>query len=562
NKISDYVNEILDVNKNNENLLLNSNNPSFYVHDDNRNLVLESDKYFSSKEYLLSRYRMSEDWEIGEKYYVTIKGKINDGNKFGVWNAKVANHFAFLKYNSELDLFRGSGIINSVWENDGFKTLSVYNYDRNNAEYSEIEWIKVEKNGFSNYSKAPEDKVHSQYPYSKIDDYNKYFENKESIKDVHIKNNDIHLDFKVDESLLERNKKYTFSFYARNKSKEDVRFVNEDLDMNFLIKKDEFKAYVDYIFIDEDMNVNDLLSRSKFVQESDEKDIHLDLFGFKLEKGLNKTDYLPNINDLEGGDLLSNIFNIDEKDNSNLLDTNIDNKRLKAINFDLETNNLIDNSNFDLINSPNYYPLSTIPKMYGGRYYTLSADIEYKNAKPGDQKRIGIEVKIMYEDGEVSFKGLWKYLESDKDNFNGRLSTTFKTDDKRVKNVSSLIIYTNLIESDYARISNPQLEEGKEVSPYKRSLNDLFKENENGINELVDVNQIKSKNVYTIEYFSSLNNYTYFDMEKLLKYKGPVEDSVYKLTKKSTDSTPPVYSYENNQNQQIIKNGESYTASI
>src|SRR5699024_10057523 len=218
--------------------------------------------------------------------------------------------------------------------------------------------------------------------------------------------------------------------------------------------------------------------------------------------------------------------------------------------------------NFDLINSPNYYHLSTIPKMYGGRDYTLSADIEYKNARPGDQRRIGIEVKIIYEDGETSFKGLWKYLESDIDNFNGRISTTFKTADKRVKSVSSLILYTNLIESDYARISNPQLEEGKEVSPYKRSLNDLFKENENGINELVDVNQIKSKNVYTIEDFSSLNNYTYFDMEKLLKYKGPVEDSVYKLTKKTVDATPPVYSYENNQNQQIIKNGESYTASI
>ncbi|QQM14733.1 hypothetical protein CPT_MarsHill_199 [Staphylococcus phage MarsHill] len=580
NKISDYVNEILDVNKNNENLLLNSNNPSFYVHDNNRNLVLESDEYVSSREYLLGRYQMSEEWEIGEKYYVTIKGKINDGNRFGVWNDKAANNFAFLKYDSELDLFRGSGTINSVWKNDGFKTLSVYNYDRNNAEYSEIEWIKVEKNGFSEYSKAPEDKVISQYPYSKIDEYNKDFYNKESIKDVHIKDNDIHLDFKVDESLLERNKKYTFSFYARNKSKEDVYFINEDLDMNFLIKKDEFKAYVDYIFIDEDVNVNDLLSRSKFIQESDEKDIHLDLFGFKLEKGLNKTEYLPNINDIEGGDLLSNIFNIDSKDNSNLLNLNDDFKiNIEKTLNNTSGNNIIKNSNM-IIKHHNLKPgenaidytenldlenrnFDITTPIVGNTDYTLSFDLDVKNPTPASQNRIGIEIKVKNTDGTSNFYNSFYWITSGKD-FKGRFSNTFRTNNKKIQEIGFIKVYPSLVNSDYIEIKNFQLEEGTVATEWGLTYNELKEKYSREISDKLKENDYYSKNDI-IDY--NFNNFVNTDYQNVTNTHEIFEETgmdiwSYRLDKKGT---PPIYSYRdiNGVSSSIIfKPGESKTISV
>ncbi|BDE75677.1 hypothetical protein [Staphylococcus phage S6] len=483
NKISDYVNEILDVNKNNENLLLNSNNPSFYVMN-NRNLLKSTDDFKTneftaelwayrgfSDENLKNVFKDGKSYTIffdltsinkntgGEVKYPQYGIALYDFDKRGTIGLSVINDINFPeneeksmslyvsreKYPDNLGILFYTGV-NSTDGNDRIPQVS---------RFRNMRIFEVYDDG--SYTPAPEDKVHSQYPYSKIDDYNRYFENKESIKDVHIKNNDIHLDFKVDESLLERNKKYTFSFYARNKSKEDVRFINEYLDMNFLIKKDEFKAYVDYIFIDEDMNVNDLLSRSKFIQESDEKDIRLDLFGFKLEKGLNKTDYLPNINDLEGGDLLSNIFNIDEKDNSNLLNLNDDFK----IDMYNKEEDYIGFNNIDTYNLDN------------DEFYTLSMDVKVEEIN--DLSTKSLYSGYIDKDGNYTSAKNVYYLPLDKNKINKTFRAYFIYYLRDIKNIKSFVVRSGYSKEQSSKndmkFSKFKLEKGKIATPYSKAVN-------------------------------------------------------------------------------------------
>src|SRR5699024_5053545 len=228
NKISDYVNEILDVNKNNENLLLNSNNPSFYVLN-GKNLISEGYKEFIAKdrEFLktvdlkpvFDKYGMNENYSIS----MDIKSRnIGNRNTIQIYCQNGSGSYHDIGYNYAYNVSTNyqrrkveniTPKIGYTSEKNSYLSFFVI-YGTGNFPY--VKNIKVEIGEKStDFSYSPEDKVHSQYPYSKIDEYNKYFENKESIKDVHIKNNDIYLDFKVDESLLERNKKYTFSFYAR-----------------------------------------------------------------------------------------------------------------------------------------------------------------------------------------------------------------------------------------------------------------------------------------------------------------------------------------------------------
>lgn len=483
NKISDYVNEILDVNKNNENLLLNSNNPSFYVMN-NRNLLKSTDD-FKTNEF------NAELWAYRGFSDENLKNVFKDGKSYTIFfdltsiNKNTGGEVKYPQYGIALYDFDkretiGTSVINDInFPENEEKSMSLYvsrekypdnlgilfytgvnSTDGNDkipqvSRFRNMRIFEVYDDGL--YTPAPEDKVHSQYPYSKIDDYNRYFENKESIKDVHIKNNDIYLDFKVDESLLERNKKYTFSFYARNKSKEDVRFINEDLDMNFLIKKDEFKAYVDYIFIDEDMNVNDLLSRSKFIQESDEKDIHLDLFGFKLEKGLNKTEYLPNINDLEGGDLLSNIFNIDEKDNSNLLSLNEDFK----IDMYNKEEDYIDFNNIDTYNLDN------------NEFYTLSMDVKVEEIN--DLSTKSLYSGYIDKDGNYTSAKNVYYLPLDKNKLNKTFRAYFIYYLRDIKNIKSFVVRSGYSKEQSSKndmkFSKFKLEKGKIATPYSKAVN-------------------------------------------------------------------------------------------
>ncbi|WPH64261.1 hypothetical protein [Staphylococcus phage vB_StaM_PB50] len=594
NKISDYVNEILDVNKNNENLLLNSNNPSFYVMN-NRNLVIDSDIEFENKyndrEFLktVDLKPIFDKYPKGTKFSISFDIKTRDNstsNSMIVYSQNGSGSYYDIKRNTisvekEYKRKKIENIVPVKWmENEKQALLSFYGfYGTNN--YPSVKNIKVETGSESTeYYKAPEDKVISQYPYSKIDDYNKYFENKESIKDVHIKDNDIHLDFKVDESSLERNKKYTFSFYARNKSKEDVRFVNEDLDMNFLIKKDEFKSYVDYIFIDEDMNVNDLLSRSKFIQESDKKDIHLDLFGFKLEKGLNKTDYLPNINDIEGGDLLSNIFNIDEKDNSNLLNLPDDFKiNIEKTLNNTSGNNIIKNSNM-IIKYHNLKPgenaidytenvylenrnFDITTPIVGNTDYTLSFDLDVKNPTPSSQSRIGIEIKVKNTDGTSKFYNAFYWIKSGED-FKGRFSNTFRTDNKKIQEIGFIKVYPSLVNSDYIEMKNFQLEEGTVATEWGLTYNELKEKYSREINDKLKYSHYHSKN-QIIEY--NLNNFTNTDYQNITNTHEIFEETGMDIWKFKLDKrgTPPVYPYRDINgvtSNVIFKPGESKTISV
>ncbi|QQO92586.1 hypothetical protein CPT_Machias_209 [Staphylococcus phage Machias] len=486
NKISDYVNEILDVNKNNENLLLNSNNPSFYVMN-NRNLLKSIDD-FKTNEFT------AEIWAYRAFSDKNLENVFKDGKSYTIFfdltsiNKNTGGEVKYPQYGISLYDFDkretvGISIINDIdFPENEEKSISLYvnreNYpdnlgilfytgvnttDGNDripqvSRFRNMRIFEVYDEG--SYTPAPEDKVNSKYPYSEMDEYNKDFYNKENIKDVHIKENDIYLDFKVDETLLERNERYTFSFYARNKSKEDVYFINEDLDMKFLIKKDEFKSYVDYIFIDEDMNINDLLSRSKFIQETNEtneKDINLDLFGFKLEKGLNKTEYLPNINDIEGGDLLSNIFNIDSKDNSNLLNLNED----FNINMNSKEEDYIDFNSIDKYNLDN------------DEFYTLSMDVKVEEMN--DLSTKSLYSGFIDKDGNYTSAKNVYYLPLDNNKINKTFRAYFIYYLRDIENIKSFVVRAGYSKEQSSKndmsFSKFKLEKGKISTPYSKAVN-------------------------------------------------------------------------------------------
>lgn len=603
NKVSDMVNEILDINNINENLILNSNNPSLYI-STGKNILndsLNSKMMPNSSGFGLATQNKDLSWtiesdpdkEVSVYYYLRHKSSINRTSRDMELNNWYTISMDIITDNDTTIEFgiKSKGIINYYSPNESYLYYDIQKNNRQRIHYI-FKWIddqiindipfivrtfgKNSKNTIVTYDKmkfseginiddqyTTEERLkhYSEYPFSKKDKYNSDFELQSNIRDIKLKNDEINLGFDLDTSLYESDKSYTLSFYARNKNNSNLRFVNEDLDIDIEIKNNEFKRYTKYLYLSSEMDIDKVMGKFKFISEDD---IYMDLFGFKLEKGLKVTKYNPNIKDLQGGDKISNVVNVNFKDNTNLLDVVKDDYKLNSINFDTDSNNLINNSNFDLINNPNHYPLATVPTLQGGRQYTLSADIEYRNANPGSQNRVGIEIKMTFEDGSTGFRSLWRNLKGDNDNYKGRMSSTFKTEMKRIKTVTSVILYTSLIEADYVRISNPQLEEGSEATPYKPSLDDIKKANKVELDKIVNISDIKSKNVYNIKDFGSLNNYLYYDFDKAHGYEGPegINDTVWKMKKIDENATPPIYPYEYNTQMVPIKPNEVYTASV
>lgn len=112
----------------------------------NRNLALDSDAPSSSSYYLIERYTLSEPWVPGETYTIQIKGTINSGNNFGIWQDKGGRHLMHLKYDASTGVWSGTAQASSPSRaDDDLHTLSVYNYPNSSATRSTIEWIKVER---------------------------------------------------------------------------------------------------------------------------------------------------------------------------------------------------------------------------------------------------------------------------------------------------------------------------------------------------------------------------------------------------------------------------------
>lgn len=122
-----------------------------------RNLVLASNTPVSSELYPVATYQMSEDWELGTTYTITIKGSVNSGQKFGIWANGSASRVATLNYDEAKGIHIATFTPTSITTQKP-KVLNVYNTSSDTATAASIEWIKLEKgNKATDWSPAPED---------------------------------------------------------------------------------------------------------------------------------------------------------------------------------------------------------------------------------------------------------------------------------------------------------------------------------------------------------------------------------------------------------------------
>lgn len=123
-----------------------------------RNLVLASNTPVSSVLYPIYTYQMSEDWELGTTYTITIKGSVNSGQTFGIWANGSASRVATLTYDATTGIHKATFTPTAITTQKP-KTLHVYNAPSATATEASIEWIKLEKGNkaTSGWSPAPED---------------------------------------------------------------------------------------------------------------------------------------------------------------------------------------------------------------------------------------------------------------------------------------------------------------------------------------------------------------------------------------------------------------------
>ena len=124
-----------------------------------RNIVLNSNAAVTTSEYLVRGYKMSEDWEIGTTYTITLKGALGSGRKFGIWANGSSTRVTELVYDSEKDLYISTFTPTAI-TTQRIKELNVYNTPSTTTGEASIEWIKLEKgNTYSDWSPAPEDLI-------------------------------------------------------------------------------------------------------------------------------------------------------------------------------------------------------------------------------------------------------------------------------------------------------------------------------------------------------------------------------------------------------------------
>ncbi|QPI17177.1 tail protein [Staphylococcus phage vB_StaM_SA1] len=601
NKISDMVNEILDVNDTNDNLILNSNNPSLYI-STGKNILndsLNSKMSPNNTGFGLATQNKDLSWsiesdpdkEISVYYYLKHKSFTNRTSRDMELNKWYTISMDIITDNDttiEIGI-KSRGIINYYSPNESYLYYDVQKNTRKRIHYI-FKWVddqilndipfivrtfgKNSKNTIVTYDKMKfseginiddpytieeEIKHYSEYPFSKKDKYNSEFELRSNIRDIKLKNSEISLGFDLDTSLYEPDSIYTLSFYSRNKNKSYLKFINEKLDINVDIRNDEFKRYVKYVYLSD---IDDLTkSMREFVFKSDDS-INMDLFGFKLERGLKATRYNPNIKDLQGNDYISNALNVNVDSNSNLIENSTETYELKDV--DTRCVNLLNNTDYTINNNSSATPLSMVGKLVPNQTYTLSFDLNLVNGRPKTQKRVGIEIKVTFTDGTTKFYGSWfRFEEEGGVNFKGRIEETFTVYSEKVQSITYVKVFTDLIDSDLVEISRPQLEIGNKATNWSPSYDDITNKYSNYISDKKIGLDLSSKNL-TIneEEYPNRNNFSYQSLVPTNEIFKDTNEPIWKIVKEN-NSTPPI-SFVNNLggNSITVKNNESYTFSI
>ncbi len=109
------------------------------------NLIRRSKEKQNSSSYLVGIYDITEDWETNTTYTISLKGSINDSQKFGIWANGTGTRVATLNYDPEDDLYKATFTTPSTIGSQEPKTLRVYNYPSTGATSASIDWVKLEK---------------------------------------------------------------------------------------------------------------------------------------------------------------------------------------------------------------------------------------------------------------------------------------------------------------------------------------------------------------------------------------------------------------------------------
>lgn len=123
-----------------------------------RNLILSSDIAVTSSLYQIHSYNLSEDWEIGTTYTLTLKGTISADKRFGAWANGASTRVATLQLDATTGLYTATFTPTAITTQTA-KVLNIYNTPQGTGEAS-IEWIKLERgNTPTDWSPAPEDLI-------------------------------------------------------------------------------------------------------------------------------------------------------------------------------------------------------------------------------------------------------------------------------------------------------------------------------------------------------------------------------------------------------------------
>lgn len=118
------------------------------IEEPTKNLIISPDTPRVSTAYNIGQYTLSENLVVGDVYTITLKGAINNGQRFGVWRDTGSAHWVWMTYDPERDIYIGSGTIPETAQSAKNK-LSVYNYPSSGAIKGTIEWIQLEKKPFA-----------------------------------------------------------------------------------------------------------------------------------------------------------------------------------------------------------------------------------------------------------------------------------------------------------------------------------------------------------------------------------------------------------------------------
>ncbi|MDM8100929.1 phage tail spike protein [Oceanobacillus oncorhynchi] len=132
----------------------------------------------------------------------------------------------------------------------------------------------------------------------------------------------------------------------------------------------------------------------------------------------------------------------------------------------------------------NSYQYEYSPYFYenvNSKEVTISVQVEFENARPEAQNRIGLELSYYDSEGEAVWKHLF-YRPEEGENFKGRISTTVSMKDYAEDRYRlRLVIQTG---GDNLRVANPQMEFSNKSSDYSQAPEDILSVQENHWTEI------------------------------------------------------------------------------